>query len=389
MISSLLSPVHILSFTSMQGSALERILRYTAMKPGLLHVSVVTDDAPIQGKQVLIDELAALTPVEVFSQVQPNPRAIDIESMFHDDRFSNTDIILGIGGGSVLDSAKALAMLMTNRGSLESYLQGKPITTRSLPLVLIPTTAGTGSEVTKVGVYSDSTGRKHTLGSPLMSAHTAVLIASLLDSVPPKLCAATGLDALDHALESIWNKNSTDNTRECARDAAHTVLQTLPKLYDAMVNNQERSSLQEEMLKASNEAGIAFNLTGTAAGHAISFILSESWHIPHGLSCAFTMLEVFDWAVRDTQNREELAKLGKLMHPEQEKTDDLVFALKSDIASLLSHLEIPRTFKDLSLNLDRNTIRKEFSRVETDAKLHNQTPPLPMEDLYSLLEAKL
>ncbi len=388
MISSLLSPVHILSFASLQGSSLERILRYTANVPGPLHLSVVTDDAPIQGKQALIDELAALTPVEVFDQVQPNPRTEDIEAMFHDKRFMDTDIILGIGGGSVLDSAKALAMLMTNKGSLESYLHGKPITTRSLPLVLIPTTAGTGSEVTKVGVYSDSTGRKHTLGSPLMSAHTAILIASLLDSVPPGLCAATGLDALDHALESIWNKNSTAITRECAREAAYKVLQTLPMLYDATVQNQERSALQQEMLKASNEAGIAFNLTGTAAGHAISFILSENWHIPHGLSCAFTLLEVFDWAVRDEQNREELAKLGKMVHPEQAGRDALVSALRSDIASLLSCLKIPRSFKDLSLILDSDTIRKEFSRVETDPKLHNQTPPLSMEDLYTLLETK-
>ncbi|WP_320123556.1 iron-containing alcohol dehydrogenase [uncultured Sphaerochaeta sp.] len=388
MISRLLSPVHILSVSSLQGTELERILRYTANLPGPLHVSIVTDDAPIEGKQVLIDELTALTPVEVFSQVQPNPRTEDIEAMFHDKRFMNTDIILGIGGGSVLDSAKALAMLMTNKGSLESYLQGELITNRSLPLVLIPTTAGTGSEVTKVGVYSDGTGRKHTLGSPHMSAHTAILIASLLDTVPPGLCAATGLDALDHALESIWNKNSTAITRECAREAAYKVLQTLPQLYDATIQNQERRSLQQEMLKASNEAGIAFNLTGTAAGHAISFILSENWHIPHGLSCAFTLLEVFDWAARNDQNREELAKLGKMVHPEQVGRDALVSALRDDIDSLLSHLKIPRSFRDLSLDIDRDTICREFSRVETDPKLHNQVPPLSMEDLYSLLEAK-
>ncbi len=222
-----------------------------------------------------------------------------------------------------------------------------------------------------------------------MSAHTAILIASLLDSVPPGLCAATGgLDALDHALESIWNKNSTDITRECAREAAYKVLKTLPDLYDATVEQRERRALQEAMLKASNEAGIAFNLTGTAAGHAISFILSETWHIPHGLSCAFTMLAVFDWAARDNQNREELAKLGKMLHPKKEGTDELVSALRNDIASLLSQLKIPRSFKDLSLDLDSDTIRREFSRVETDAKLHNQVPPLSVEDLYSLLEAK-
>lgn len=393
MIASIASPVHIVSSTELAGEMLADILRYTAMKAGRLKVSVILDNAPIKEKDVLVEHLKSVFEVQVFSEVQPNPRTADIMRMFSDSRFAGSDVVLGIGGGSVLDSAKALAMLSSNGGELDQYLglnATRSVQSRSLPLVLIPTTAGTGSEVTKVGVYTAESGRKYTLGSPLMHAHTAVLAANLLHGVPASLCAATGLDALDHALESIWNKNSTPLTRQLARRAALKVLTTLPRLYDAIeTDSPERTVLQRQMLEASCEAGIAFNLTGTASGHAISFVLSEEWHIPHGLSCAFTLGEVFAWAVQDRGNRAELAALSRCLHPDLEDEEALVERLAEDINDLLSKLHIPRTFSELSLNLDSNQIRSLFRRAMEDPKLHNQTPPMQEEELYRLLEAKL
>ncbi|NBK23343.1 MAG: iron-containing alcohol dehydrogenase [Spirochaetia bacterium] len=393
MIASIASPVHIVSSTELDGEMLADILRYTALKAGRLKVAVILDNAPIKEKDALVEHLKSVFDVQVFSDVQPNPRTADIMRMFSDASFAGSDLVLGIGGGSVLDSAKALAMLSTNGGELDQYLglnATRSVQCRSLPLVLIPTTAGTGSEVTKVGVYTAESGRKYTLGSPLMHAYTAVLAANLLHGVPASLCAATGLDALDHALESIWNKNSTPLTRQLARRAALKVLTTLPKLYEAIETGAaERTVLQRQMLEASCEAGIAFNLTGTASGHAISFVLSEEWHIPHGLSCAFTLGEVFAWAVQDRNNRTEIATLSRCLHPDLKDEEALVQRLAEDINDLLSKLSIPRTFSELSLNLDSNQIRSLFRRAMEDPKLHNQTPPMQEEDLYRLLEAKL
>ncbi|NCC63274.1 MAG: iron-containing alcohol dehydrogenase [Spirochaetia bacterium] len=389
MISSLLSSVHLLSYDEIDGSSLFTILSYAAKKEEKLNVCVVLDDAPIAAKEILIEQLKNYCTISVFDKVRPNPQTKDIMLMVQDERFGACDAVLGIGGGSVLDSAKAMAMLATNKGSLDQYLGSQPSMTiqkASLPLVLIPTTAGTGSEMTKVGVYTDDTGRKYTLGSPLMHAHTALLVASLLDTMPPALCAATGLDALDHALESIWNKNSNAITASCARSAAIKILQVLPKLYDAP--KEERRALQRAMLEAASEAGIAFNLTGTASGHAISFVLSESWHIPHGLSCAFTLLEVYDWALQDQENRKQLSLISKHFHPELLQEDELVQALRSDLASLLDHLNIPRTFKELSVEMDKDAIEQEFCRALNDPKLHNQKPPLDAKSLYAMLEAK-
>ena len=388
MMESLLSAVHILSFAELDGSSLAQLLHFASNKEAKLKVCAVIDNAPIRAKDSLLKELSDYATVHVFDQVQPNPRTVDIMNMYADPRFSVCDVIVGIGGGSTLDSAKALAMLAANGGELDEYLGNqskRKITERSRTLVLIPTTAGTGSEVTKVGVYTDRAGRKHTLGSPLMMAHTAVLVASLLDSVPPTLCAATGLDALDHALESIWNKNSTALTNIIARNAAIEILETLPKLYKAIKTNKpEKRALTEAMLEASTKAGIAFNLTGTAAGHAISFILSEEWHVPHGLACAFTLLDVFDRAAQDELNRQELALIGKHFHPEFDQ-GEAVEALRSDIATLMQDLSIPTRFADIKVTLSDITV---FDRCLDDQKLHNQKPPLAKEDLYRIIEAK-
>lgn len=388
MIESLASSVHILSFADLSGKTLAQILQFSANKEDGLTVCAVIDGAPIPAKDTLLEELAGCAQVRIFNEIQPNPRSVDIMRMYEDPRFASCDVVLGIGGGSTLDSAKALAMLAANGGSLEEYLTNKPkrhITERSKPLVLIPTTAGTGSEVTKVGVYTAETGRKYTLGSPLMTAHAAVLVASLLDTVPPSLCAATGLDALDHALESIWNKNSTPITRTIARQAAIDILETLPKLYKAIKGQSpERRELSQAMLTASTKAGIAFNITGTAAGHAISFVLSEDWHVPHGLACAFTLLEIFDRAAQDETNRTELARIGKHFHPAL-STGQAIAALRGDIATLMQDLGIPTRFADIGVELRDPSV---FDRCLDDPKLLNQKPSLSREDLHRIIEAK-
>jgi alcohol dehydrogenase class IV len=393
MIGSLLSNVHILSFEDLCNDQLLNILSFASGKRKDIRLAIICDKAPIPKRDSLIKELKENCVVSVFDTVRPNPLCTDIMEMYNTKEFENTDIILSIGGGSVLDSAKALAMLSTNKGSLEDYLgntASRKITEKNLPLVLIPTTAGTGSEVTKVGVYTDPTGRKYTLGSPLMQAHTALLVGSFLDSIPPSLCASTGLDALDHALESIWNKNATEITILAAEQAAIEVLATLPKLYRSIVEKKEdRKELQKQMLNASCLAGIAFNITGTASGHAISFILSEEWHVPHGAACAFTLLEVFDWACQEGRNRASLARISSHFNPEMKDESELIAKLRSTIASLIVEMKVPQTFKELGVPLQEQEIEAMFKRSFTDPKMHNQLPPMREKALYEMLGRKL
>jgi alcohol dehydrogenase class IV len=199
------TPVEVYEFERIEAPELFALVTQsagTAAKP--FRMAVVCDKTPIRGRDRLLESLGKLGEIKIFDQVEPNPRTADIMAMLGKADFNSFSAVLGIGGGSVLDSAKALAMLAANGGSLDDYLGASPskiISKPSLPLTLIPTTAGTGSEVTKVGVYTSKGGRKYTLGSPLMMAKSAVLCGSLLDGIPPALCASTGFDALDHSLE--------------------------------------------------------------------------------------------------------------------------------------------------------------------------------------------
>ncbi len=392
MINSILSPVHILEFEDIGEQQLRKILATVIGKFSPMTVVVIEDSAPIERKEAVLSDLAAHCTLLRRNNVQPNPCCSDIMEMVRSIDFTTVDAVLAIGGGSVMDSAKAAAMLATNGGDLEEYLGNAPdrtISKRSLPLILIPTTAGTGSEVTKVGVYTASSGRKYTLGSPLMLAHCAVLVGSFIDSAPTKLCASTGLDALDHALESIWNINATEITIPAAEDAAKEVLTWLPRLYQAKQEGIVDRHIQLRMLHASCMSGIAFNITGTAAGHAISFILSEDWHVPHGLACAFTLPEVFDIARRDEHISVSLAKISRAFHPDINESEDLVSALKTMIGTMMRQMDIPRTFKELSVSVEPDELSRKFSRAFSDPKMGNQKPRITPDMLDTLLRSKL
>jgi len=191
------NPVKIVQVDSLDSKTL--LKECLTLVKSVKHITFIVDNAPIEAKNTLLKEIKNIANVTILDEVQPNPRTIDIKNMA--SKIKDTSVIVGIGGGSVMDSAKALAMLMTNGGELEDYLSNNPkrkIEKESLPLVLIPTTAGTGSEMTKVGVYTSLTGRKYTLGSPLMHAKKAILNTEYILNMPPALIASTGADALDH-----------------------------------------------------------------------------------------------------------------------------------------------------------------------------------------------
>jgi len=359
-------------------------------------ISFVTDNAPIQAKNDFFESIKNEKNICLFDTVQPNPRVSDIMKMFNDRSFKNSEIVIGIGGGSVLDSAKALAMLATNGGSLEQYLSNTPerkITKKNLPLILIPTTAGTGSEVTKVGVYTSESGRKYTLGSPLMHAHKAILIQDFILHAPSPLVASTGLDALDHALESIWNKNANEETLELSRQATIEVLENLKNMYDHCNQirngkpvNEDDYSACKNMLHASCKAGMAFNLTGTAAGHSLSFVLSETWHVPHGTACAFTLNGVYKLAIENPKTRKNLALISSHFHKGEKDEKKLVALLQEDISNLYTYLKQPKTFKDLGIDMTVDKIDDNFERSFDDPKMHNQLPVATKMNIYPILE---
>jgi alcohol dehydrogenase len=344
----------------------------------------------------LIEALKVDSEVIELTRVQPNPRCVDIDTMLRESRLAECDAVIGIGGGSVLDSAKALAMLAGNGGTLNDYLGVAParkIEKRGLPLILVPTTAGTGSEVTKVGVYTSDSGRKFTLGSPLLLAGVAVLCGALTSSMPPALTAAVGFDALDHAFESIWNKNATAITRGIAIEAAVDVLKVLDDAYDASLRLTTPSAgdidIRQKMLLASCKAGVAFNLTGTAAGHALSFILSEEWHVPHGAACAFTLVDIYHYALNDPASAKALATVAKGFFPQVADPRQCCELLLDKIIAMKKRMRMSETFADLGISIAKEDIPRYFERAFSDPKMLNQVPVATTLSIYPMLEKKI
>lgn len=393
MLSSLLCPTRVLAFESISPEDFVKAIVYLGRGPA--RPAVVVDGRPFPERDELVEALKGELGAIVLDRVSPDPLASDIDAMLETEGIKELGLVVGIGGGSVLDSAKALAALAPSGMKLAQCLGPKPerrIEAKGLPLLLVPTTAGTGSEVTKVGVYRDGSGRKHTLGSPYLQADAALLVGSLAAAMPASLAASTGFDALSHALESLWNRNATAATIEAATGAAVAVLSRIDALYDASSSGRRDRAAALAMLEASTMAGFAFAITGTAMGHALSFVLTEEWRVPHGAACAFTIEDCFRWALRDAEIRDRLTRVGLLSAASRGASGaslpDPAAALLERILGLKKKMGLASSFRELGVSLGSGDLRSLFARAFDDPKMANTRPAADPEAVYAFLEAK-
>jgi alcohol dehydrogenase len=243
----------------------------------------------------LFDQFAAQVaaiagpPLAVVNDVQPNPDYALLESQcLRMQEAGEPDVLLALGGGSVIDTAKVLAAARGNFESVAAYLEGRAAYPKagSIPLVAVPTTAGTGSEVTSwATVWHAATGRKHSLTHPSLYPEVALIDPLLTLGAPRQLTVATGLDALSHALESLWNVNSNPVSVAQAVQAARELIDALPALVEALAD----LDLRERVARGALLAGLAFSNTKTALAHNISYPITLRYGVPHGLACSFTL----------------------------------------------------------------------------------------------------
>jgi len=334
----------------------------------------------------------------ILDRIVPNPLTDDIMSMVNPARDFRPDLVIGFGGGSALDSAKAVRVMMAHDGDLDEYLG--PAATRKLEkqgpkLILIPTTTGTGSEVTKFGVYTARSGRKYSLNSPLLQADAALLVSSLVADIPPSLLAATAYDAITHALETLWNRNATPVSDLTASYALRELLTWFPRAWDA--RQAGKSTGVKELLAAACAAGASFNQTGTAAIHALSFIMSEEWHLPHGPACAFFTEDVFDFNCTDGSTRTKLASVYRSLERETpvvsaSLTDqEAVLRLRQELVGLKLRTGLPSRFADLpnaAQPLSEEKIAELFDKVQDDFKMKNNIVPMDAEAVRRIVRSK-
>lgn len=220
-----------------------------------------------------------------FNDFSPNPKLHDIKKGLELFKKQKFDVILSVGGGSVIDMGKSISILSTNYGSPEDFiLNKKKINSKGIPLIRIPTTAGSGSEATHFAVvYIDKS--KYSLGdSDYMQPEYVIVDPQFTDNLPTNLTAISGLDAFTQAIESFWNINSTYESKDYARKAIEIIMKNIVKV----VQNPNTES-RNNMALAANLSGKAINITKTTACHAISYPITSYFNVPHGHAVALTL----------------------------------------------------------------------------------------------------
>lgn len=262
---------------------------------GASRITIVTDKGLVESGIVTRAEAmleADGMTVSRFDAVEADPR-YEVAAVAADHaKQHGAELILGIGGGSSLDIAKVAAVLVTNPDPVSAYFGIDLIPLRGLPTILVPTTAGTGSEATPIAILSDH-GEKLKKGivSPFLFPNTAILDAELTLGLPPKVTAATGMDALIHAVEAYTSKNATRITDMYAMEAMKLIFENIRTAY----SNGTDLPAREAMLEGSLLAGIAFANAGVTAVHAFAYPIGAEFHIPHGVANSMMLGPVMEF----------------------------------------------------------------------------------------------
>lgn len=293
--------------------------------------------------RIMLEERGFL--VEVYGEVEAEPRIENAERIAEKAREGGFDLVVGVGGGSVMDMAKVASIAVTNPGSMRSYVGVGFVRKPGIPKILVPTTAGTGSEVTDVAVVTLPEEKvKTAIISPYMLGDTAIVDPKLTYTMPPKLTASTGVDALSHALEAMMSVNSNLITDALALEAVRLIFKHLREAY--------RSGSPESrygMSLAALTAGMAFSNTGVCLAHALAYTFAVSHHTPHGVSCGLALPYAFKFnASAISQKLPRIAEAMELRASEEDE-DRIGEVIVEAILNLLKDVGLPRRLRELGI----------------------------------------
>lgn len=220
-----------------------------------------------------------------FNDFTPNPKIEDIEKGLGLFQSGNYDVIIAVGGGSVIDMGKCISIFSTNKSTPERLvLKKNPIKKKGIPLIRIPTTSGSGSEATHFAVVYIKKNKYSLIEPNFMQPEYVIVDPQFTYDLPKNITAYSGMDALTQAIESFWNINSTLESKNYSKKAIKLVMENL---LDAVVNPDKKSRLN--MAVAANYAGKAINITKTTACHAISYPITSYFNVPHGHAVALSL----------------------------------------------------------------------------------------------------
>jgi phosphonate metabolism-associated iron-containing alcohol dehydrogenase len=309
----------------------------------------------------VIDTLSAAK-VQYYDEITANPTIDSIDSVIKQFRDMNFDTIIALGGGSVIDTAKAISVTLGEENLYirklldnKSKLDGKP----ALKLIAIPTTAGTGSEVTPFAtIWEPEAQKKYSLDHKSIFPHTAILDANLTLTLPYEQTLFTGLDAISHAMESLWNVNASPLSRLYSRESLKIISGNFRELLDDLDNLK----LRKEMQTASMLAGIAISQTRTAIAHSISYPLTYTYNVPHGLASSFTLeaiaMKLKEEGVLDKEEQGVLDEVVNLLQGLPLKKMIMEYLSLNEAIELVSEMFHPERMKNFILKLTELIVKQ-------------------------------
>ncbi|MBA7615747.1 Long-chain-alcohol dehydrogenase 1 [subsurface metagenome] len=323
-----------------------------AEKMGAGKALIVTDAGVV--KSGLVAEVekslkASKIDYGIFDRVEAEPPARIVDECAREVTEKKYDIIIGVGGGSSLDVAKGASIVVTNGGKVLDYVGREMVPRAGIPKILIPTTAGTGSEVTWVFVVTDEADNdKKVIFSYYNLADVAIVDPLLTLSMPPKLTADTGMDALTHAVETYVSRTSTPFGDILALEAIRLIGENLPVAYAKAENVEARYN----MSLGATVAGLAFGSGGVGAVHALAYVLDTEYHMSHGRTNAIMLPYVVDY--NKTGDLNKYARIAQAMGEKTEGLSDYqaVERLVLRLHQLLADVGIPDKLSAYGISAD-------------------------------------
>lgn len=292
---------------------------------------------------------AAGLPYDVLDDLPAEPSYMAVQKMVDEFKKSGADFIVACGGGSVLDAAKLASVLVTDEYGVKELLDEPGRARKCVPIVLIPTTAGTGAEVTpnaivgvpekelKIGIVNEN-----------MIADYVILDARLIKNLPRKIAAATGVDALAHCIECFTSNKANPFSDMYALEGCDLILNNIERACDDPEAMEEKNRMQ----MAAYYGGLAITASGTTAVHALSYPLGGKYHIAHGVSNAILLAPVMRFNAQDPAFRERLAlAYDRCCHEKVkcETVDEKSAWMIAKMEGIVKHLEIPTSLKEFGV----------------------------------------
>ncbi|MEM9593656.1 MAG: iron-containing alcohol dehydrogenase [Acidobacteriota bacterium] len=311
--------------------------------------------------------------VEIFDGVEPNPRTTTVTRAAEVLREHELEGVVGLGGGSVLDAGKAAAMLANNELKIEQYEGKGRYANAPRPFIAVPTTCGTGSEVTWVSVLShEPTGSKISVKGESMFPDQALVDADLLRTLPAELVAWTGLDALTHAVECVTCSAANPVSDALAKQAVTLIFRYLPRAVADIAGDDEA---RHGMMRASTLAGMAFGNADVAGVHCLSESIGGLYDAPHGLTNAILLVPVMRH--HRPVITEQLAALDVAVHPDDAgaPADELADRFMERLEGLCKRLDVP-PFSSLGVRTEDHDRLAEWA-VRNGSNRSNPQPMAP------------